>query len=100
MSALLTRQVQVEFVPNRLEISAEFRALARLERRWPLRAAARKRDLVLRLDAPWPPTHHHDAARGAHGLPDVVGHQDHGLLRGPQYPRDFVRERQPGLEIE
>src|ERR1700761_1277316 len=80
ISRLLMRLVQIELVPDRLEIAGELVALARLERRRTRVTEAREGDAVLALDASRTPAHDDDAVGHADGFADVVRDQDDGLV--------------------
>src|ERR1700760_2877977 len=94
------RLVQIELVPDRLEIASELVALARLERRRTRVTQAREGDAVFALDASRTPAHDDDAVGHADGFADVVRDQDDGLVLVTQDRSDLVGERQARLIVE
>src|SRR3981081_4113217 len=97
---LLLRLMEVELVPDGLEVAREFEAFARLERTGPRRSEAREADAVLRLDAAGTPAHDHHAVGHADRLADIVGHEDDGLVLGREDAGDLVGDGQTRLEVD
>src|SRR4051812_38052596 len=91
--------MNLELLPQRVEVAVELRRVSRRERRR-LAAIGGVADHVLRLHPARPSRQHHHTLRHTDRLTDVVGHEDRGLAFAPENFGDLVGECDAGLRIK
>src|SRR5579883_345431 len=99
-AAVSTFDMDLELLPERVEVAVELGRVARREWRRPRAVRRDELNRAVGFHPPGPAREHHDALGHAHRLADVVRHQDRGLALAAQDFRDLVREREAGLRIE
>src|SRR5215471_16818110 len=84
LAVISTVDMNLELLPQRVEIAVELRRIAGRERRRAPAIGRREADRVIRFHPPRPAREDDHPLRHADRLADVVGDQDRGLALAPQ----------------
>src|SRR5262249_29824331 len=95
-----TFDMDLELLPQHVEVGVELRRIARFERSRARAIAGCKADRMFRLHPSGPPRQHDDAFGHADRFADVMGDEDRRLALAPQDHRHLISQRKPRLRVE